>query len=324
MISEVLLVLAGHPSSLFLEDGSGSLSPAWRELLHPGEQQSLEYLSYIGLQYRRLKEDTKSISTDSEYVSSMAASIRVVLAEYDALVVQTEANILQRDDAMVAGGSFVPLASLKATFAPWDAPLAALISLVTHIRTFPSGSIPPGQLIDLLLVRGDSGVERIRIIMSTLAETVQKVWRMHLVAYVVHGTLSERDPFAVGNPSQLNADVIPKCISEDTRDSIAYVGRAIITTKSAKSPSTQNQTVRLPRELAVEHTKLLGKVLPQDSHAFQEVVTRIRANVTEWLWTTVLTPLDVNESIDRLSVPIIIWEYMFMMSLPFLALIISS
>ena len=323
MISEIILVLAGHPSSLFLEDGSGSLKPAWKELLHPGEQQSLEYLSHIGLQYRRLKEDAKSISAESEYISSMAASIRAVLAEYDTLVVQTETSVLQRDDAMVAGGSFVPLASLKAIFSSWDAPLAALISLVEHIRTFPSGSMPPGQLIDLLLMRSDSGVERIREIMSRLAETVQKVWRMHLVAYVVHGTLSEQDPFALGNPSQLNADVIPKCVSEDARESIAYVGKAIVTIKSAKLPSTQNKTVRLPRELAVEHTTLLGKVLPQDSHAFEEVITRIRASVSEWLWTTVLTHRDVNESVERLLVPSVPREYIFIMSLPLIVPIIS-
>ncbi|KAF8333155.1 Spc98 family-domain-containing protein [Cantharellus anzutake] len=301
MISEIILVLAGHPSSLFLDGGTGKLSPVWGELLHPGEQQSLEYLSHIGLQYRRLKEDAKSIATDSEYVASMCASIRTVLAEYDALTVQTETNILQRDDTMVAGGCFVPLASLKATFSSWDAPFAALISLISQIRNFPSGSISPGQLIDLLLERSDCGVEKIREIMVSLAETVQKVWRMHLVAYVVHGTLSERDSFALGNPFRLNLDVIPKCVSEETRESIAYVGRAMTTIRSAKSSSLQARGVTLPRELAVEHTKLLGKVLPQDSHAFSDVMVRIRSNVSEWLWTTVLTHREVNEAIDTLA-----------------------
>jgi gamma-tubulin complex component 4 len=42
MLAEVLLVLAGHPSSLFSLEGN--VVPSFTPLLHPGEQQSLETL----------------------------------------------------------------------------------------------------------------------------------------------------------------------------------------------------------------------------------------------------------------------------------------
>jgi gamma-tubulin complex component 4 len=296
MIAELILLLAGHPSALFLD--SGKLDPAFEELLHPGEQQSLEYLSRIAGRYRTLKSSGGSLSGTSEYLSSMMAAVRVVLSEYENLVVQTEAKVLQRDDEIVASGSFVPLASLKATFSQWDGPLAALESLINHIQRLGPTNISPGSLIDLLLERSRVGVERVSEIMADLALAVQRVWQVHLTAYVVHGALSPKDPFAKANPHQLNARMMPNCVSPDSRESIAYVGRAIATVKAARGHRSQQQ--QLPRSIAVMHTKMLSKVLPQDRHVFDSVMTQIRVNVSEWLWTTVLTRKDVDDALDSL------------------------
>ncbi|KAF7347716.1 Gamma-tubulin RING complex protein [Mycena venus] len=59
---------------------------------------------------------------------------------------------------------------------------------------------------------------------------------------------------------------MPSCVSDQSRESIAYVGRAIATIKAAQ---WQKQ---LPRDLASEHTKLLQEVLPEDQHAFDRDV----------------------------------------------------
>ena len=296
MIAELILLLAGHRSALFLE--SGKLNPAFEELLHPGEQQSLEYLSRIASRYRTLKSSIETLSGTSEYLSSMMAAVRVVLSEYENLVVRTEAKVLQRDNDIVASGSFVPLASLKATFSEWDGPLAALDSLIHHIQRLGAANISPGPLIDLLLERSRTGVERISEIMADLGLAVQRVWQMHLTAYLVHGALTTKDPFATANPHQLSAHIIPNCISPDSRDSIAYVGRAIATVKAARGHRYQQQ--QLPRSLAVMHTKMLSKVLPQDRHTFDAVLAQIRVNVSEWLWATVLTRKDVDDALDSL------------------------
>jgi len=291
---------AGHPSSLFLP-ATGTVNPTFEDLLHPGETKSLEYLCKIAMRYRKLKE-TASISpmtnTVSEYISSMFAAIRVVLHEYETLVVRTEARVLQRDDTIVSSGSFVPLASLKAAFAEWDAPFALLESLLHTVCSKGLENWTPGPLIDLLLEKSRIGVERIADIMSVLVLAVQRVWQSHLIAYVVHGALSPQDPFALTKPHRLNDASMPKCLSSEARDSIAYVGRAIYTVKAAAIQG--HKQPQLPRSLAVQHTQMLAKVLPQDRHEFDAVIAQLRVNVSEWLWTTVLTRKDVDEAVDSL------------------------
>lgn len=294
-------MLSGHPSSLFTP--TGQVDPAFAELLHPGEQTTLEYLARIAIRYRGLKEAVNTLGASSEYISSMCAAIRGVLKEYEALVVRTEQRVLQRDDELVAGGSFVPLATLKAVFAEWDAPMAALHSLVEFIRTSERAQITPGRLIDLLIERSRSGVARIAEIMSNLSLAVQRVWRAHLIAYLVHGSLADCDPFAILKPHRLNADVMPLCVSPETRDSIAYVGRAIMTVQAASGSSSRHhhqQQQQHPRSIIIAHAKMLSEVLPQDGYQFEVVIAKIRSNVSEWLWTTVLTRRDVDDAIEFL------------------------
>jgi hypothetical protein len=340
MIAELILMLAGHPSSLFIS--TGELNPAFIGLLHPGERSTLEYLARIAIKYRNLRSmvdqlggggvtlasrrspEEGSITSQnaghpsqrvqtSEYLSSMCSAIRVVLREYDELVVKTEARVLQRDDEMVASASFVPLAMLKAVFSEWDAPMAALHALMTHIHSLASrtdagaegAGISPGRLVDLLLERSATGVARVASIMSELALAVQRVWTMHLIAYLVHGTLSPQDPFAFVDPvHRLNLDMMPNCIGAEARESIVYVGRAIMTVKAAGARSQFNSAnagrQQLPRSMAISNSKMLSRVLPQDGREFDEAMARIRANISEWLWTTVLTRKEVDEAIESL------------------------
>ncbi|KAF8322692.1 hypothetical protein DL93DRAFT_2093269 [Clavulina sp. PMI_390] len=296
MIAELILMLAGHPSSLFIP--SGELDPAFEPYLHPGERASLEYLARIALRYRRLKSTIEVVGGASEYLASMCSAVRIILKEYEALVVTTESRVLHRDDEIVASGSFVPLASLKAIFSEWDAPMAALHALLEHIQSSGPAQITPGQLIDLLLERKATGVARIASIMSELAVAVQEVWRMHLIAYLVHGSLSPHHPFALLKPHRLNTDVMPKCINAETRDSIFYIGRAIMTVQAAGSSSRQQQ---LPRSTALTHAKMLSQVLPADGREFEAVIANIRSNISEWLWTTVLTRKDVDDAIESFA-----------------------
>ena len=87
---------------------------------------------------------------------------------------------------------------------------------------------------------------------------------------------------------------VPSCVSSQSRDSIAYVGRAIATVKKAKWEK------QLPRELAVEHTRLLKGVLVENIHEFDKVIGVVRTGVSEWLWENVLTQKDVEDAVDSL------------------------
>jgi gamma-tubulin complex component 4 len=310
MIAEVLLVLAGHTSSLFTADHE--IQPAFIPLLHPGiiflkflnnsnnqagEQQCLQALGQIASRYHKVKNSTASLSrSPSRYIAALSAALSHILKdEYEALVIDTESKILARDPAYVGSASFVPLSSIRACFSEWDAPLVALESLVDQLEERKEWK--PGPLIDMLLARSHTGVHRIADILSRLSIAVQRVWRTQLTAFLVHGSLAPVDSLASDTYSLLEGSM-PFCVSIQSRDSIAYVGRAIGTVKAAKWAR------QLPRDLAMEHTKLLEGVLPEEQHEFDRVVTQIRTNVSEWLWLNVLTQKDVEDAVDSLYVPI--------------------
>ena len=293
MIAEVLLVLAGHSSSLFPTDHK--VHPAFVPLLHPGEQQCLESLGRIAYRHRKIKQASYDLArSPSRYISALCATLNQILrTEYGNLVVETEAKVLNRDSSLVAGGSFVPLSSVRAIFAEWDAPLVALESLMEELQSQQQWK--PGPLIDLLLSRSQTGVHRVASIYSRLSEAVQRVWIGQLQAFMVHGSVSPNDPLASSEYALLEGST-PSCVSIRTRDSIAYVGRAIGTVKAAKWEK------QFPRQEAVEHTKLLDSVLPQDRYEFDRVVSDIRTAVSEWLWLNVLTQKDVDDAVESLYV----------------------
>lgn len=113
----------------------------------------MEALGQIALRYRNIKAASSRLSqSPSRYICAFCSKLNEILRdEYESLVVETEAKILNKDDNYVGQGSFVPLSSIRATFAEWDSPLIALESLVSHLESQPIW--PAGTLIDLLLVR---------------------------------------------------------------------------------------------------------------------------------------------------------------------------
>jgi gamma-tubulin complex component 4 len=291
MIAEVLLVLAGHSSSLFPKDQF--LHSAFESLLHPGERQCLEALGLIAWRYRKIKSASASLARSrSRYICALCATLRQILKdEYEALIVDTEAKILHRDASFVAHGTFVPLSAVRATFAEWDAPFAALDTLLEHLQS--QADWPPGDLIDMLLTRAATGVHRIADIMGRLARAVQRVWRTQLISFLVHGTLSPDDPLADDKYNLIDGQ-IPSCVSSQARASIGYIGRALGTIRAVKLQT------QFPREMIVKHTKLLEDVFVQDKYIFDLVISDIRINVSEWLWLNILTKKHVEEAVDGL------------------------
>lgn len=292
MIAEILLILAGHSSSLFPNDHS--IDPALVPLLHPGERDCLESLCRIAHRYRVIKSITSSLSkSSSQYISALCAALNQILKqEYEALVVDTEAQILKREADFVASGSFVPLSAIRATFSEWDAPLVALESLMKELEDTPE-KWKAGPLIDLLISRSRTGVHRIASILQRLSKSVQRVWRSQSATFMIHGTISPTEPIATANYTLIET-ATPACISEHTRASISYVGRAIGTIRAAK------WRIQLPRELASKHSTILESVFPEDRHRFDRAIFAIRTNISEWMWLNVLTQKDAEDAVDSL------------------------
>jgi len=219
--------------------------------------------------------------------------------------VETEAKILRRDDAFVGCGSFVPLSSVRATFAPWDAPLKSLELLVDRLEE--ETEWPPGPLIDLLLERANTGLHPVASLFSRISIAVQQLWTADLSAFLFHGTVSSAFPLASDDSSTsstsfastyvLRDGAMPSCVSEQAQESIVYVGRAVAIVKSARK-----WTKQFPRSMAVQHSKLLDGVYPQDKHNFDHVINDVRRNVSEWLWLNILTREGVEDAVESLQV----------------------
>lgn len=292
MIAEILLVLAGHSSSLFPSDHS--IDPALVSLLHPGERDCLESLCRIARRYRLIKSITSTLpKASSQYLSALCAALNQILKqEYETLIVNTEAQILKREAEFVASGSFVPLSAIRATFSEWDAPLVALESLMKELENTPE-KWKAGPLIDLLISRSRTGVHRIASILQRLSRAVQRVWRSQLATFMMHGTISPTEPIVTADYALIES-ATPSCVSEHTRSSIAYVGRAIGTIRAAK------WNIQLPRELASKHSTILESVFPEDRHRFDRAISAIRTNISEWMWLNVLTQKDAEDAVDSL------------------------
>ena len=293
MIAEILLVLVGHSSSLFTSDHT--LNSAFCPLLHPGEEQCLQSMGKMAARYRSIKNScTTLMRSNSRYICTLCATLNQILKdEYEGLVVETEAKLLKRDPELVAQGTFVPLAAILATFSEWDAPLTALESLMAQLEFQEEWK--PGPLIDMLLSRSKTGINRISDILSRLCVAVQRAWRAQLAAFLIHGSITATESLTSVD-YVLSDGSMPSCVSPQTRDSIMYVGRAIGTVKSKKWRS------QLPREQALQHAQLLDTVLPEDQYRFEAVISQIRINVSEWLWMHVLTQKDVEDAVVSLQV----------------------
>ncbi len=157
----------------------------------------------------------------------LCSTLLSILAEYHALVLQTERLVLDKDVDLVARTGFVSLANLRARFEPWDAPLTALDDLVTLLLRGPTkgrdvafakdpaqdaaaqlgqaneaASFPAtwtgGLLIDLLSLKASTGVERVASHMSRLRSAVEDSWMQHLIAWVCRGEIHR--PGGIADP----------------------------------------------------------------------------------------------------------------------------
>jgi gamma-tubulin complex component 4 len=118
-------------------------------LLHPGEKVELEALGRVSSRYKKIKVAYRSLLRPSEaghtspYMAALFVCLNDILkSEYEALIIETEASVLKKDESFVASGSFVPLSAIRATFSEWDAPLAALESLLDRLALLPDGTPP--------------------------------------------------------------------------------------------------------------------------------------------------------------------------------------
>lgn len=337
MLAELLALLSGRPSSLF--DASPPeapttyiISPAYTQLFHPGEVAALERLGVLAFRYAAIRRwiaqatrppppvaaSSSSFRLDARrrqagssqndedcaptlYLICLYATLQDLLKEYDALVIETQAKIVRRDEQFVAHGSIVTLSSLLAHFSPWQHPMASIFSLMKTLTagtadpTLEDGTSsvaamrrdwPPGILIDLLHARRSCGFDVIATLHMHLSRAVQRAWSKNLVAFLIHGLTSDspeslvadagNDPLSPGKRIYVFREgAMPSFVGPTTRESILYVGTAVATVRA------QEGSKELPQEMRKRMADWVQRVRPEDEVEFARIIERVRAEVGE-------------------------------------------
>lgn len=333
MLAELLLVLGGHPSSLFTSAG---VSPSLAPYLHPGEVAALGVLCGLAADYtlvRQWAERTQAAARAAvlsaskrkgkeraadgdgngngngggkvgQYVAVLAGAVRGVLGEYEALLVDTEALVLARNPGTVQPGSspedgqgYVPLSLVLATFDAWHAPMAALSALVSYVSTPRS----PGELMQHLSEARATGNPALRAVFSRLLQRLWDLWLTHLVVFLLDGVAADAStPAAPALGLDAGADP-PHRLYRLNADllprSVGAPTRESILYVGRVAATLKREGRALPRTL-VEKTR--RDVLASKPEELDAAVQRARADVGEWLWRHVLTGEQVVDAIESL------------------------
>jgi hypothetical protein len=330
MLSELLLVLSGNKSHFFVPepaDRPSSLLVA-RSLsahLHPGEEQILNQLGQIAFHYSTIREwalriqaqsrsaildDTlrkgkqRAVDVPDTYTSTLAGSVLDVLKGYELLIVEVETDILRLDDGLVQDGmGYVPLSILLAKLSSWQAPLAALQSLVFALN---ERDWTPGRLLDHLSLLSNNGNARLSVIFRSLHHALLRLFLTHLVTFVLSGIVptvststspsiaidSGPDPLSPQHRVYaLNSDLFPDTVSSEIRESILYVGRVAATLKK--------EGRALPKVMVADlRTEIM--CVSELGDGLERAIQRAREEVGEWLWRHVLTGPQVADALKSL------------------------
>lgn len=330
MLAEVLLVLAGHPSSFFIPfpaetPESLRVAPTLSRHLHPGEEQALNQLAQLAFHYTTIrtwarsiqergrqgvldealrKGKGKAVEVPDTYTSTLAGSILDVLQDYELLLVEVESDILHLDEGLAQDElGYVPLSILLAKFSIWQGPLASLKTLVDKL----SGSeLTPGLLLDHLITLSDNGNARLSDMYRKLYRSLLRLFLTHMVTFLLSGIAP-----AVSTPTSpsiaidagtdplspqhrvytLNTDLFPESIASETRESILYVGRVTSTLK--------REGRSLPKVMVDDLRRLIMSVEEMDD-GLERAIQRTREEVGEWLWKHILTGPQVAEALKSL------------------------
>ena len=226
------------------------------------------------------------------YLATVASTVQEALKEYMDLIIRTESRVISHDSALVQNDQgFVPLSSLVAVFAHWQAPMAALEDLVQTLCSPPDSNDydfwTPGMVIDLVAERAQTGYSHIASIFTSIDTALHSLWLTHLTSFLLFGAALLPSKITPTSPSlaldmgpdplsprhrsyELDPTMIPSDISHRTRESILYTGRVAAT--------LQREGRQLPKLLIAG---LREELLSCSKGDLAKVVDRARLDIGE-------------------------------------------
>jgi hypothetical protein len=296
MLREVLLVLAGHESSVVVEDPP-SLA---KELLHPSEAALMAQVAVFGKLHKQISRRINIIqssymdlpSSELEHATSylkgpyLAASQAVanvlekdLLSAFRMHLIEIEKLILSRDSAYVGGNNVVSLTVVVSrTIREWERLFMYSNSLLGYImdgKQQPAGH----DLITRLQREALTGYNDVKTLVEKCLASVERSWLAQIESWLVFGRLPGGEFMIDRNENKFHLvnSRIPPCIDKKLAQEIYVTGNCLRQMKTRDLA-----TIRHLDEL------LKSTELPIRQDQFKGVVDRIRASVLKNVTATVL------------------------------------
>ena len=339
MLQEVLLVLAGHPSSFFIphppppaQSTTIRVSPSLTKYLHPGEIASVNSLGDIAFAYASVRDWSRGVVERTRqailsqsrkgkgkeresgngagnegdiYLSTLASGILDSLKSYEALIVDIETKILSLDGSLVQDErGHVPLSSLVASFSAWSAPLHSLQALIAE---FEPRSPAPGELIQLIHNRAECGNPFLQTMYSGLLDSLTRLFLTHLQTYLLFGIAP-----AASTPTApaIAIDTGPDPMSPRHRMYVlndALIPRCIgshtresLLYVGRVAATLKREGKEIPRSVLSDLRQEIAKVKLDEGGSMDRAMAVARRDVGEWLWKNVLTGQQIIDALETL------------------------
>lgn len=328
MLQEVIFVLSGFPSSIFVPTppepeipSTFSIAPDFPSL-HQAERESFNRLGQLGFLYVQLQNFVKKIrgrqhaTLKGSYAQAMATGFEEILIDYIQDVLDMERKILSKE--LEAGAGIVPISLLVSELCRWELLLPSLQSLATRLDQDQDLHHGGCRLLDVFLNETHTGHEAYRNEMERIISHLCDTLYRQMTSWMVYGQLvDDHREFFVARQDEnvmehaarwqrqyiIVHERIPQFIPFDVAESILFIGKAVATVQDLdqkgieQQQQRRQQDLRMPEELKKSHMEQLLSLhsskrsvswTPQYVHELQRVVQNIKHSTANWLFSRVL------------------------------------
>ncbi|KAI9143415.1 Spc98 family-domain-containing protein [Paraphysoderma sedebokerense] len=318
MLHELLLVLLGHPSSIFLPHPPPPLTPntlAVRQdfpFLHKSERSVLDQLAQCGWWYSQLvdwagTEEIDNSSTVPIYLYTFRVAVESVLDDYRTTILSLEEKILRGEEEQLGR---VSLGWIKTQVDPHSSTLRVLYNfknkLTSSIEDYHGCKVLDAVYKTWL---GCSGQER--EVFGRILLPLKAAFFKHVTTWCIYGQLfdpqseffikedkspsaqnlkeipQDRGSYGLNNTHHaIDKAYIPSFIRPQLAETIFFIGKACGTIQASSRNS-----VHLPEELRAQHIQLLTAMSTSadiNTIHIETTLEQLRKDYANALWQVVV------------------------------------
>ncbi|CAB75414.1 gamma tubulin complex GCP4 subunit Gfh1 [Schizosaccharomyces pombe] len=188
MLHEIILLLAGNTSGLFIEKNGQILLHPSVQPLHPGERELINDIVSLASKRKRIERYIEIFDEDLiQQNQFLLKALRLLLSKklflYDESLANLERMIISSDPYFVGSGKFVSLAQLEAHLADWKETLSSLLVLQGNISQCLSVASTFQKLHNMYM--GSTHLNFKKLVLECEC-AFQKTWLDELVQYLVN------------------------------------------------------------------------------------------------------------------------------------------